>query len=139
VDLCKATLIGNVGGDPEQRFTPAGKSIVNFSLACNRLGPPPTEGAERREETMWFRVVCFGRLGEQALNLISRGGRVYVEGRLQHRNFTGNDGQQRCSLEIVANDFMLLGPRQRGDMDERPMAVVPVGAAESDNLDDVPF
>ena len=48
MDLCKATLIGNVGGDPEQRFTPAGKSIVNFSLACNRLGPPPSEGAERR-------------------------------------------------------------------------------------------
>jgi len=139
VDLCKATLIGNVGRDPEQRFTQAGKAIVNFTMACNRVGPPPADGGEPRKETQWFTVVCFGRLGETVLNLVSRGTRIYVEGRLQHRNYVGNDGQQRCVLEVVASDFMLLSPRQRPDVDERPVAAVTAGMSESESLDDVPF
>jgi single-strand DNA-binding protein len=139
VDLCKATLIGNVGRDAEQRFTQAGKSIVNFSMACNRLGPPPQDGGERREETQWFTILCFGRLGEVALNRATKGSRVYVEGRLQTRSYTGNDGQPRFVVEVLATEFMMLGSRQRSDGDERPMAVVPMGAPDADNLDDVPF
>ena len=72
MDLCKATLIGNVGRDPEQRFTQAGKPITSFSMACNRLGPPAQDGGERREETQWFTVLCFGRLAEQALKALPK-------------------------------------------------------------------
>jgi single-strand DNA-binding protein len=142
VDLCKATLIGNVGRDPEQRFTQAGKAITSFSVACKRLGPPPQDGGERRDETQWFTVLCFGRLAEQALNLVTRGSRVYVDGRLQTRSYVANDGQTRFVVEIVANDLLMLGPRQRmGDMDvdERPVAAVPTGVHDTESLDDVPF
>jgi len=139
VDLSKATLIGNVGRDPEQRFTQAGKTIVSFSVACNRFIPPSQDGGERREETLWFNVICLGQRADQAMNLVTRGSRIYVEGRLQHRSYVGNDGQQRFVVEIVANEFIMLSARQRGDMDERPMAAVPGGGPDSENLDDVPF
>jgi single-strand DNA-binding protein len=142
VDLCKATLIGNVGRDPEQRFTQAGKPITSFSMACNRLGPPAQDGGERREETQWFTVLCFGRLAEQAQNLVTRGSRVFVEGRLQTRSYVANDGQTRFVVEVVANDLLMLGsrPRMGGmDADERPVAAVPAGMRDSESLDDVPF
>ncbi len=142
MDLCKATLIGNVGRDPEQRFTQSGKTITNFSVACNRLGPPAQDGGERREETQWFTILCFGRLAEQAQNLVTRGSRVYVEGRLQTRSYVANDGQTRFVVEIVATDLLMLGPRQRlggVDVDERPVAAVPAGVHDTESLDDVPF
>ncbi len=139
MDLCKATLIGNVGRDPEQRFTQAGKTIVSFSVACKRMIPAAQEGGERRDETLWFNVICLGPRADQAMNLVTRGSRIYVEGRLSHRSYVGNDGQQRFVVEIVANEFIMLSARQRSEMDERPMAAVPVGGADSENLDDVPF
>ena len=105
MDLCKATLIGNVGRDPEQRFTQAGKAITNFSVACNRLGPPAQDGGERREETQWFTIICFGRLADVAQNLVTKGSRLYVEGRLQTRSYTGNDGQLRFVVEVVASEL----------------------------------
>jgi single-strand DNA-binding protein len=139
--LCKATLIGNVGRDPDQRYTQAGKPMVNFSVACNRVGPP-TESGERREETEWFTVLCFGRLAEVAGERVSKGSRVYVEGRLQTRSFEARDGQTRFVVEVVANELQVLSPRQPREMGEPGMvgmAPVAAGMADADNLDDVPF
>jgi single-strand DNA-binding protein len=140
--LCKATLIGNVGRDPDMRYTQAGKPVVNFSVACNRPGPPPTEGGERREETEWFTVVCFGRLAEVASNLVAKGSKVFVEGRIQTRSYEARDGQTRFVVEVVANELQMLSPRQPREMGEpgmAGMAPVSVGVADADNLDDVPF
>ena len=136
--LCKATLIGNVGREPEMRYTQAGKPVLNFSVACNRMGPLSPEG-ERREETEWFTVICFNRLAEVASNLVTKGSKVYVEGRLQTRSYEARDGQTRFVVEVVASELQMLSPRQRPDYASPPAAAVPVGAAESDNLDDVPF
>jgi single-strand DNA-binding protein len=136
--LCKATLIGNVGRDPEMRYTQAGKPVLNFSVACNRWAPPSNEG-ERREETEWFNVICFGRLAEVAQNLVSKGSKVYIEGRIQTRTYEGRDGQTRHVVEVVANDLQMLSPRQRSDMGDQAMGPVAVGVADADNLDDVPF
>ena len=139
--LCKATLIGNVGRDPDMRYTQAGKPVLNFSVACNRMAPPSPEG-ERREETEWFTVVCFGRLAEVASNLVTKGSKVFVEGRIQTRTYEARDGQTRFVVEVVANELQMLSPRQRSDMGEPSMSMgapVAVGAADNDNLDDVPF
>jgi len=140
VALCKATLIGNVGKDPDLRYTQAGKPVLSFSVACNRWVPPSAEG-ERREETEWFTVICFGRLAETAGNLVTKGGKVYVEGRLQTRSYESREGQTRFVVEVVANELQMLSPRQpRSDMGDRPMAVVPMGGPpDSESLDDVPF
>jgi single-strand DNA-binding protein len=137
--LCKATLIGNVGRDPEMRYTQAGKPVLNFSVACNRMGPQTPEG-ERREETEWFTVVCFGRLAEVAQNLVTKGSKVFVEGRIQTRSYEGRDGQTRHVVEVVAGELQMLSPRQRPEMGDHPtMSPVAVGVADADNLDDVPF
>ncbi len=141
--LCKATLIGNVGRDPEMRYTQAGKPVLNFSVACNRWAPSSPEG-ERREETEWFTVVCFGRLAEVASNLVTKGSKVYVEGRIQTRSYEGRDGQPRFVVEVVASELQMLSPRQRPEMGDQGTgmamaAPVPVGVANDDSLDDVPF
>jgi len=140
--LCKATLIGNVGRDPDMRYTQAGKPMVNFSVACNRVGPPAQDGGERREETEWFTVLCFGKLAEVAGNLVSKGSKVFVEGRLQTRTYEARDGQTRFVVEVVANELQMLSPRQPREMGEPGMggmAPVAAGMADADSLDDVPF
>jgi single-strand DNA-binding protein len=140
--LCKATLIGNVGRDPDMRYTQAGKPMVNFSVACNRVGPPAQDGGERREETEGFTVLCFGKLAEVAGNLVSKGSKVFVEGRLQTRTYEARDGQTRFVVEVVANELQMLSPRQPREMSEPGMggmAPVAAGMADADNLDDVPF
>jgi len=96
--LCKATIIGNLGGDPEMRYTPAGRAFTTFNVACNRTYTTP-EG-ERREETEWFRVTAWSRLAELCNQFLSKGRRVYIEGRLSSRSWEGADGQKRFSLEI---------------------------------------
>ena len=137
--LCKATLIGNVGREPEMRYTQAGKPVLNFSVACNRWAPPSPEG-ERREETEWFTVICFNRLAEVASNLVTKGSKVYVEGRLQTRSYETRDGQTRFVVEVVASELQMLSPRQqRPEAGDHPVTAVPMGAADSENLDDVPF
>jgi single-strand DNA-binding protein len=139
MDLCKATLVGNVGRDPEMRYTQTGRPVLNFSVACNRMGPPTPDGAERDKITEWFTVVCFGRLAEMAQNWVTKGTKVYVDGRLQTRSYEGRDGQTRFVVEVIANDLLPLSPRQRGEPEDAGAAPVPVGVAGDENLDDVPF
>ena len=131
--LCKATIIGNLGGDPEMRYTPAGRAFTTFNVACNRTYTTP-EG-ERREETEWFRVTAWSRLAELCNQFLSKGRRVYIEGRLSSRSWEGADGQKRFSLEIAANEMVLLDTRPRGDSagDTHP------GVEESHDLDSIPF
>jgi single-strand DNA-binding protein len=146
VDLCKATLIGNVGRDPEMRYTQAGKPVLSFSVACNRLGPPAPDGGERERITEWFNITCFGRLAEVYANIVTKGNRVYVEGRLQSRRYTRNDGQPGFSLDLIASELHVFN-RQRPDemgMDQpvgagMGMRSMHAPAGDPDNMDDVPF
>ncbi len=136
--LCKATIIGNLGGDPEMRYTQTGKAMTTFNVACNwrRRG---TDG-EMVEETQWFRVLCFNRLAEVANELVSRGSRVYVEGRLQSRSWYRQDGQKRLIMGLLASELVPLDSRARGEAGEpAPPAARRSAPSQETDLEDLPF
>ena len=110
--LNKMLLIGNVGRDPEMRYTPSGSAMTTFSVAVNRRYTPPN--GEPQEETEWFRIVAWNRLAETCNNYVTRGMKVYVEGRLRSNTWVGQDGQTRFSNEIMANTVTFLTPRSQG-------------------------
>ncbi len=130
--LCKATIIGNLGGDPEMRYTPTGRPFTTFSVACNRTYS--TQEGERREETEWFRVTAWARLAEVCSQYLSKGSKVYVEGRLSTRSWEGADGQKRFNVEISATEMQILDSRPRADGGGSQMAPEEVG-----DLDSIPF
>ena len=101
----KVILVGNLGRDPEVRYSQDGKKIVNISVATSESWNDRNSG-ERREKTEWHRVVIFNdRLGEIAEKYLNKGSKVYLEGQLQTRKWSGNDGQERYSTEVVLNRF----------------------------------
>lgn len=104
--LNKVMIIGILGRDPEMRFTPNGQSVSSFSIACDRSWLSP-EG-ERRVDTDWFNVVVWGDLAETVKKTLYKGCLTYVEGRLQTRVWTDNQGNQHKSVEIVAQEVMQL-------------------------------
>ena len=116
--LNKVQIIGNLGADPEMRFTANGRSVANFNVACSRRFT--TRDGEQREDTEWVRVVCWERLAELAGQYLSKGRSVYVEGRLQTRQWEDREGNSRWTTEVVANDIQFLGSRGggRGDGDD---------------------
>ena len=111
----KMTLIGNVGSDPEMRYTPNGNPVTSFTVATNRRYT--TAEGEQREETEWFTVSAWNRLGETINQYLTKGRRVYVEGRLKSSTWTGNDGETRFRNEITANQILMLD-RERSTEDE---------------------
>jgi single-strand DNA-binding protein len=109
--LNKVMVIGNMGRDPEMRYTPSGKPVTSFSLASSRSWTTPS--GERREETEWFNVVAWGGLAEICNDKLFKSQQVYVEGRLQTRSWEDESGQRHYRTEIVASDMIILGPRDR--------------------------
>ncbi|MEJ2556316.1 MAG: single-stranded DNA-binding protein [Anaerolineae bacterium] len=107
--LNKVMIIGNLGRDPEMRYTPSGKPVTSFSLACSRSWV--SSDGERREETEWFNVVAWGNLAEICNQHLSKWQQVYVEGRLQTRSWEDNNGQRHFRTEVVANEMIILGNR----------------------------
>jgi single-strand DNA-binding protein len=104
--LNKVMVIGNVGRDPEMRYTPSGKPVTSFSVATPRTWT--NSDGERREETEWFNVVAWGNLAETCKQLLQKGQQVYVEGRLQTRSWEDREGKQCFCTELVAKDMILL-------------------------------
>jgi len=107
--LNKVMLIGNLGRDPEMRYTPSGKPVTSFSLASSRSWV--SSDGERREETEWFNVVAWGNLAEICNQHLARGQQVYIEGRLQTRGWEDGNGQRHFRTEVVANEMIILGKR----------------------------
>ena len=107
--LNKVMVIGNMGRDPEMRYTPSGKPVTSFSLASSRSWVTPK--GERREETEWFNVVAWGGLAEICNNKLFKSQQVYIEGRLQTRSWEDENGQRHFRTEVVASDMIILGPR----------------------------
>ena len=103
--LNKMMVIGNLGTDPEMRYTPSGAPVTSFRIAVNRTY---TSGGERREETEWFTVKAWNQLGETVNQFLTKGRQVYVEGRLNSRSWAGQDGQLRFTNEITANQVLFL-------------------------------
>ena len=106
MSMNKILLIGNVGSDPEMRYTPNGAAVTSFSLATNRVYT--TADGERREETEWFRVSAWGRDAENCNTYVTKGMKVYVEGRLSSRSWTGNDGQARFGMDVSSDRVLFL-------------------------------
>ncbi len=147
----KVILIGNLGQDPEVRYMPSGGAVTNIRLATTDTWRDKQSG-EQQDRTEWHRVVFFGRLAEIAGEYLKKGAKIYVEGRLQTRKWQGQDGQDRYTTEIVANEMQMLDGRsggstgysQGGDTSggSRPVQDTPAGGGGFDSGDfddDIPF
>ena len=136
----KIIVIGNLGRDPEMRYTPSGQSVTSFSIASNRRYTTST--GEQREETEWFNVTAWGKLGELCNQYLTKGRQVYVEGRLHSRSYEGRDGQMRLANEITLSDVQFLGGTG-GSGEDRPPYGPDSGMGDEappmDDVDDLPF
>jgi len=121
--LNKVMIIGRLGRDPEMRYTPSGRPVTSFSVACNRTWN--TSEGERREETEWFNVVTWGGLAEICKQHLRKGGTVYIEGRLQTRGWEDQEGKKHYRTEIVANEMIMLDDRRGEAAEERIDQAVP--------------
>ncbi|MBI3953564.1 MAG: single-stranded DNA-binding protein [Chloroflexi bacterium] len=138
VGLNRIQVIGNVGTDPEMRYTPAGNPVTNFSIATNRNYT--TSQGERREETEWFRVVTWNKLAETCNQFLAKGQRAYVEGRLRSSVWEGQDGQKRFRNEIVANTVIFLDRPGQAPEEEASRPVGTAAEAKGEvEPDDLPF
>ena len=149
MSLNKAMIIGNLGRDPEMRYTPNGQAVTQFTVAVNRNYKD--QSGEWKEETEWFRVVAWAQLAERTAEYLRKGRKVYVEGRLQTRSWEGQDGQKRYTTELIANTVTPLDPRPREEgapefAGSRPARTGSGGAPEqpsddfgSSDLDELPF
>jgi len=149
----KVTLIGNLGADPEVRYTANGSAVANIRLATAESWRDKESG-EQQERTEWHRVVFFSRLAEIVGEYLKKGSQVYIEGRLQTRKWQDRDGNDRYTTEIVANEMQMLGGRsggggggdnyESGSNQGRQPAAAAAGAGSSeppmdDFDDDIPF
>ena len=134
VGLNKVMIIGNVGTDPEMRFTPNGSPVTSFRMATSRSYN--SQEGERKQETEWFDVVTWNRLAENCNQFLTKGQRVYVEGRLRTRSWEGQDGQRHQRTEIVANQVLFLDRRPAGTMPDKTLDAVPEDDIEAG---DIPF
>ncbi len=136
--LNKVILIGNVGGEPEMRFTPNGKPVTSFTVATNWLYTTP-EG-ERKQETEWFSVVAWNRLAEQCNQFLAKGRLVYAEGRLRTRNWESQDGQQHSRMEVIANRVVFLDKRGVASLPEdKPEDKIEDTGAIGSDPDDISY
>ena len=111
--LNKVMIIGRLGKDPEMRYTPSGRPVTTFNVATSRSWN--TSDGERRKETEWFNIVAWGSLAEICNQYLAKGRQVYIEGRLQSRSWEDNDGRRHTSVEVVANEMIMLGKRQSSE------------------------
>jgi single-strand DNA-binding protein len=138
--LNKAILIGNLGRDPEVRYTPSGVAVANFSIATSETWT--NKEGEKETRTEWHRIVAFGKLGEICGEYLSKGRQVYIEGRIQTRDWEDKDGVKRYTTEVVASQMIMLGSRDSAETIRPESAAAgdlqssPVQAPEDD---DIPF
>jgi single-strand DNA-binding protein len=140
----KVTLIGNLGRDPELRRTANGMAVANFTMATTETWN--NRNGEREQHTEWHRIVCWGRLAERVSEQLSKGRQVYVEGRLQTREWEDREGTKRRTTEINARTVLMLGRRSEyadassgADSQESSEASSSEGLGELPSDDDIPF
>lgn len=132
MDLNRATLIGRLTRDPELRNTQSGQSVTSFGLATNRTWKD--QSGNKQEAVEFHNIVMWGKLAEIASQYLSKGRRAYIEGRLQTRDWTGQDGGQRRTTEIVADNMIMLdGPRGTSSAGDSQYAPMPTDNPSSGN------
>ena len=131
----KIIVIGNLGRDPEMRYTPNGQGVTSFSVASSRKYT--TSAGEQREETEWFNCSAFGKLAETCNQYLTKGKQVYVEGRLKSRTYQTQAGETRFSNDINVTEVQFLG--QRGDSGGQGQAFVEEGYQQAGEDPDLPF
>ena len=130
----KMIIIGNLGSDPEMRFTPNGNPVTSFRVATNRRYT--TAGGERKEETEWFTVVAWNKLAEQCTQFLTKGRLIYAEGRLHSHSWEGQDGQRYFRNEIIADKVTFLDRQGVAPLPEERADEEQVGELEPE---DIPF
>ena len=154
----KAILVGRLGRDPETRFTGGGQAVANFSVATDETYKD--KNGERQKRTEWHKIVVWGKQAEIAQQYLKKGSLVFIEGRIQSREWQDKEGQKRTSFEIVATNFRMLGGRADGaaagagashgggfgggrpadaDMEGGPIHDEPSGAGPEISDEDIPF
>lgn len=136
----KVILIGNLGADPEVRYTASGQAVANLRLATTERWV--NKSGERTEQTEWHRVVAWGKLAETCGQYLQKGKQIYVEGKIRTRQWQDQTGQKRYTTEIVANNLVMLGRAgERTEMPDEGVTVPPddtgagdLGAASDDDL-----
>jgi single-strand DNA-binding protein len=108
----KVILVGNLGKDPEVRYTPGGQAVANFTIATNEAWTD--KQGQKQERTEWHRIVVWGKTAENCGEYLSKGRQVYIEGRLQTREWTNKEGAKQYTTEIVANQVLFLQGGERG-------------------------
>jgi len=149
--FCKIMLIGNLGRDPEMRYTPAGKPVTQFSVAVSH-SKPDGQGGWVDEGTDWYRISVFGDRAERAAEQLRKGTKVFVEGRFKTREFEGKDGEKRVSLDVISDNVISLQSRGRDDDGGGTFSGAPASGgsaagggggsrppADDSDLDDLPF
>ncbi|MCX8048475.1 MAG: single-stranded DNA-binding protein [Methylohalobius sp.] len=132
----KVILIGNLGADPEIRYTPSGEAVAALRIATSDVWKD--KNGEQQERTEWHRVVLFGRLAEIAGEYLKKGRQVYIEGSLRTRKWQDRDGQERYTTEIVGREMQLLGGRGDGAAQEQSFSAYSEGTAPSKPKADKP-
>jgi single-strand DNA-binding protein len=137
--LNKVLLLGNIGRDPEVRYTASGKAVATFTLATSQRWRD--QDGNDQERTEWHRIVAWGRLGEICGEYLSKGKQIFIEGRIQSREWEDQDGNKRTTVEVIANDMIMLGGGgySSRDVDEttsRPSSRQPRSQAESPKRSD---
>ncbi|MBW2096011.1 MAG: single-stranded DNA-binding protein [Deltaproteobacteria bacterium] len=133
----KVILIGNLGADPEVRYTPSGRAVANFRIATTEQWTNKEGGKEERTE--WHRIVAWGRLGEICGEYLHKGKQVYIEGKLQTRSWEDRDGNKRFTTEILAQTMQMLGSAGKEGRASTPDERYPVEEPVTVPEDDIPF
>ena len=137
----KVIIVGNLGNDPEMRYTPSGDAVANITVATTESWKDKASG-EKKEATEWHRVTMFKRLAEVAGQYLKKGSQVYIEGKLKTRKWQDKDGNDRYTTEINADDMKMLGSREASGRKEERKEEAPKGNKpkfSDDDADSIPF
>ena len=136
--LNKVQIIGHLGREPEMRYTPSGRPVTTFTVAVSPSWN--TVDGERHNETEWFNVVAWGNLAEICKQYLTKGQQVYIEGRLQTRRWDDKEGVKHTSVEVVANEMMMLGERRdHNNQSQQPSDAISDESDMAANEDEFPF
>jgi single-strand DNA-binding protein len=133
----KVILVGRLGRDPEVRYTPSGTAVANFSIATSEQWN--NKDGEKQERTEWHKIVAWRRLGEICGEYLHKGSQIYIEGRLQTRDWEDRDGNKRYTTEVIAQNMQMLGSADKGGKAETTDERFPVEEPITVPEDDIPF